>query len=417
MRHQSSRRARAASHQRYRHRGRFIARTTGSVTALFTSGACVHLLTLLVFAAKATRSRATVEADDVSFVVLIPAHNEADGLGGTLASLQRSEYPPERREIVVIADNCTDSTASIAAAAGVRVLERHDPDSVGKGFALAWGIEQVLATREIDAVCVIDADCEVSANFFCVLAGHLRGGARVVQGHYRVANPHESTASALRYGALELFAGVRSLGRSQLGLSAGLHGTGMAFTGELLRRRPWQAFSFAEDREQHMMLVAGGERVVFAPEAIVLTPMPTSFSKARRQQMRWESGRLKLLRTITPALLRRGVRDRDLAAVDAALEPLWPPQALLAIMTAGSMALGVLARSRRLVLWSAMNMGAQSAYVLVGLRVVEAPAVVWRALASAPAFVFKRGMLFAGLALGRGPREWESRTSWERGDA
>ena len=47
--------------------------------------------------------------------------------------------------MVVIADNCTDDTALIAEAAGATVMVRNRPDSRGKGQALRWAMDKVLA--------------------------------------------------------------------------------------------------------------------------------------------------------------------------------------------------------------------------------------------------------------------------------
>src|SRR6266446_155991 len=48
--------------------------------------------------------------------VLIPAHNESTGLLPTLADIKAQLRPADR--ILVVADNCTDDTLAVAAAAG-----------------------------------------------------------------------------------------------------------------------------------------------------------------------------------------------------------------------------------------------------------------------------------------------------------
>ena len=59
----------------------------------------------------AVRSRAT-ELPRLLF--LVPAHDEELLLPACLESLRGLRYPPERRRIVVVADNCRDRTAAIA---------------------------------------------------------------------------------------------------------------------------------------------------------------------------------------------------------------------------------------------------------------------------------------------------------------
>src|SRR6476469_6442466 len=76
-------------------------------------------------------------------VVLVPAHDEENGLPATLAGLLPLLRPGDR--LLVVADNCTDRTAAAARAAGAEVVERHDPDRRGKGYALAAGVDALRA--------------------------------------------------------------------------------------------------------------------------------------------------------------------------------------------------------------------------------------------------------------------------------
>src|SRR3974377_1984523 len=57
--------------------------------------------------------------------VLVPAHNEANGLLPTIRDIQGQLLAGDR--FLVVADNCNDNTASVASAAGAEVVERHDP--------------------------------------------------------------------------------------------------------------------------------------------------------------------------------------------------------------------------------------------------------------------------------------------------
>ncbi len=70
------------------------------------------------------------------FLFVIPAHDEASVVGVTVKSCLAVAYDPQWFQVAVIADNCTDETASIAAAAGALVVVRADLDRKSKGFAL-----------------------------------------------------------------------------------------------------------------------------------------------------------------------------------------------------------------------------------------------------------------------------------------
>src|SRR5207248_922915 len=83
-------------------------------------------------------------------------------------------------------------------------------------------------------------------------------GAEAVQVAYLAANPGESDAAALRWAGFALMNVVRPRGKSALGLSCGLLGTGMAFRAELLRRVPWRSRGLTEDLEEHVRLAEAG---------------------------------------------------------------------------------------------------------------------------------------------------------------
>src|SRR5688500_3806106 len=75
--------------------------------------------------------------------VLIPAHDEAAVIAATLRTLLPT-VPPQTR-VLVVADNCTDSTAQIARLHGAEVIERESQGQRGKGFALDFGIRHLAA--------------------------------------------------------------------------------------------------------------------------------------------------------------------------------------------------------------------------------------------------------------------------------
>ncbi len=373
-----------------------------------------YLLLLLGAAAARRRHPAPGGAEEPRFIVLVPAHNEEVGIAATLASLRALDYPRDRYEVVVIADNCDDRTAPLARAAGATVLERTDPALRGKGHALAWALGRLLPARpDADAIVFLDADCQVSPNLLRALAARLVSGAAAVQADYVVANPGASWSSGLRFAAFALNNTVAPLGQSALGLSCGLLGNGMAFRRDLLERQPWTAFTLAEDAEYHARLVAAGERVVFAPEARVTSPMPTTLREARQQNLRWEGGKWLLIRTWAPRLLAAGLRRRDPGALHAGLRLLLPPQSLL---LGGNLALAALAAALRHPLGrrlAALQLLGQAGYVLGGLALVRAPAGVYRALALAPVLMAWKIGLYLKILAGRGPRGWV-RTDRER---
>src|SRR5208337_2444609 len=199
--------------------------------------------------------------------VFVPAHDEEAVIARTVANLRRLDWPADRFRVTVIADNCSDATARIATAAGGRVYERHNLEKRGKGYALAYAFERSAAEAWADAVVVIDADAEASANLLEAFAVRIENGACAVQAHYGVLNPMASWRTRLITIAKAAFHIVRSRARERLGVSCGIRGNGWCVTHELLNRIPYRAFSLTEDVEYGIELGLAGYRVQYADEA------------------------------------------------------------------------------------------------------------------------------------------------------
>ena len=259
------------------------------------------------------------------FDVIVPAHDEAAVIEAAVASLRKIDWPAESFRILVVADNCSDATAALARAAGADVIERFDPELRGKGYALALGFQHSQARKWADAVVVVDADTQVSANLLEAFSARIETGAKAVQAHYGVSNPHASWRTRLMTIAMASFHRVRSRARERLQLSCGLRGNGWCVTQRLLRQVPYRAYSLAEDIEYGIDLGLAGYRVHYADEAHVSGVMVSGEEASRTQRQRWENGRLQLIRSRSLPLLKAASRPFGGVCLDLALDLLVLP--------------------------------------------------------------------------------------------
>lgn len=380
-----------------------------ALLCLFSVG---YLLTLL---AAALRRRMPLPPSDKSprIAVVIPAHDEELVLAQTLQSLRAQNYPAERFEIVVVADNCTDATARIARSEGATVLERRNLQERGKGYALAWAFDLLLGPdtplREgatVAAFAIVDADTWVAPDFLSAMARRLPDHPetlQALQGRYGVLNPDSGWRAALMHAAFELCNHVKLQGNDRLGLPVGLKGNGMVFTRATLSQAPWSGRSITEDIDYGLDLLAEhGLRVQYAPEALVLAQMPVTGAQGASQRARWEGGRYRLVRERVPRLLQAALRRRDLRLLAAAADLTIPPLAELVgliLLWGATLALasnflpaGPL-RAHALLLAAAF--AGLSAYVLVGMRAAGAGKEAYLALLRAPLYVLWKFALYA----------------------
>jgi len=253
-----------------------------------------------------------------------------------------------------------------------------------------------------------------------VMNRHLLRGDAAVQCYYGVLNKDDSWPATLRYVAFVLFNGLRPQGRDGLGLSAGLRGNGMCFAASVIARFGWGAFTLAEDAEFHLQLVEAGVRVAYAPEATVLAAMPASLRGSRSQNVRWERGRLQLLRAHGPRLLAAGLCRRDPARLDALAEQLVPPLSALTGLTAFFFALTMALRVRGARGLALAVLLGQLGYVVTGLRLAGAAPRAYAALLLAPIYIVWKLSVYVAAAVGIKDSRWvrtQRESEGERADA
>lgn len=357
-------------------------------------------------------SHGAISSDPVGLAILVPAHDEAGGIAPTVAALAAAA--PGAR-IIVVADNCSDATASLAREAGADVIERRDLSKRGKGFALAFG-RDYLAAGPPEAVLVLDADCRIAVGSAARLASAaVATGAPVQAANLLVAPPGVSPLVSISNFAMLIKNLVRARGLSRLGGGALLFGTGMAFPWKLFSTMPLATANMVEDLELGIALARTGVAVRLDDIALVTSPA-ANLANSRGQRSRWEHGFLDTARSQTGPLIYAATKrgSRHLAVLAAHL--LVPPLALL--MSAASAALVVTAALGALSGNFAPVLLLAGVEALVGLLLLvawwrEARSILpWRDLLRAPLYLLWKIPLYVAF-LSRRQSEW-NRTERER---
>jgi len=346
------------------------------------------------------RTSALAPSKTARLVVLIPAHNESQGLRRTLESLKPEVAADSAARIVVIADNCQDDTADVARAAAVEVIERHDESRRGKGFALRLGFASV---GEADWFLVVDADTDVDPGFLQAMRAAIERGSSALEAHeadalqcrYRVRDPLASARNTLADIAFGAFNVLRPRARATLGLSAGILGNGFALSRRTLQRVPFLANSIVEDVEYHHALVQAGLRVEWVDGAQVRGEVPLDAAAVGAQQARWEGGRLRLLANNGPELFQQAIIGRS-GQLDLLADLLLLPLSLHTSLLLLAWALG-----GPWIHWLAeINLWMLVLHVVLAMQLIDASAAHWRALLGAPRYLLVK--------LARLPASWQA---------
>ena len=272
--------------------------------------------------------------------VVVPAHDESAVIGRAIGSIM-AQLPPGGR-LLVVADNCTDNTASLAMTLGAEVVERHDTAHVGKGYALDCGVRYLAQTDPPDVVAFVDADCVVSAGAFDRLARlSLASGSPVQSRNAVLLPPSAGSLERIAQFAFRVAAGLRPLGSRWLGLPCQLMGTGMAFPWSVISTVDLATGHLAEDKKLGIDLALAGKAPVFCCDAQVTSWSPVGRKAQRRQRLRWELGHLAMIREYVPRLLAGAVSRRSASLAFLALDLSVPPLALFTLLLAAALCVGL----------------------------------------------------------------------------
>lgn len=259
--------------------------------------------------------------------VLMPAHNEAVGIQQVLEELLPQLLPDDR--LVVIADNCTDETATIARSTGATVIERQDKTRRGKGYALDYGVSFLTADPP-DVVVLVDADCLVQPGTLQRIAHQAAVTNRPAQALYLMEQPAtpkpKDAVSALAFLVKNL---VRPRGLSQLGLPCLLTGTGMAFPWSIIRNAALASGNIVEDMQLGIDLSIAKHPPLFCDHTRVTGLLPQQEQAATSQRTRWEHGHLQTILTQVPKLLKTALSQQRFDLLAMSLDLSVPPLSLL----------------------------------------------------------------------------------------
>ncbi|MGN7469309.1 glycosyltransferase family 2 protein [Brevibacillus sp. SAFN-007a] len=229
--------------------------------------------------------------------VLVPAHNEELVIAATVEHILQLNYPAEKLQIIVIADNCTDRTAEVVRAVHSRpefvrrqlqVMER--TGTGGKSGALNDACKQ--ATGEW--ICVYDADAAPEKNALAFLMQKAleqpeRYGA--VFGRNKARNRDQNFLTRCINLELVTMHRVYHTGLWELFQLGVIPGTNFIVKRSLIEEMGgWDEESLTEDTAISFEIVKRGQLIALAPQAEAYQQEPERLGVYMKQRKRWAMG-------------------------------------------------------------------------------------------------------------------------------
>lgn len=253
------------------------------------------------------------------FAAVISARNERDVIGQLISSIKSQNYPKDKLDVFVIADNCTDDTAQVARGAGAIVYERFNKVQVGKGYALDW-LFKIIDRDHKDAgyegYMIFDADNILDVNYVSEMNKVFDNGYDILTS-YRNSKNFDSNWISAAY-SLWFLREARYLNNSrmQLGTSCAISGTGFLVGANVIEGNGgWIHHLLTEDIEFTCDSVSKGMKIGYASKAVLYDEQPTKFSQSYTQRLRWAKGFYQVFANYGGKLLK-GVLKGSFSCLD-----------------------------------------------------------------------------------------------------
>ena len=224
------------------------------------------------------------------FAIFIPAYKEDGVIEECVHACLEQDYPMEHYDVVVISDRMESATNDRLRQLPIRLLEVHFEHST-KAKSLNAAIASL--DDSYDIAVVLDADNVVPYNYLSdVNAAFEMPSVEVIQTH-RIAKNLNNDMALLDAISEEINNSIFRLGHVNVGMSAALIGSGMAFDYALFKETMSKIKAVGGfDREMELLLLYQRKRFYYMPETFVFDEKIQTSSDFSRQRRRWLSAQI-----------------------------------------------------------------------------------------------------------------------------
>jgi cellulose synthase/poly-beta-1,6-N-acetylglucosamine synthase-like glycosyltransferase len=217
---------------------------------------------------------------------MLPAKDEAVGIGKTLKSILRASLLPS--DVYVMDDGSSDGTGDIARSFDVNVVR--NPKNIGKAHSLARLASISALIRRYDYICLMDADTQVSDDYFqAIRKSFAQPGVVVVCGRAK-STPH-NWLTAYRCLAYWISHAIYKDGQSNMGVITVTPGCAAAFRADAFSQLEWSSDTIVEDMDCTIQVHRKKlGRIIYQKRAVVSTQDPRTLRDYVKQMYRWHTG-------------------------------------------------------------------------------------------------------------------------------
>ena len=220
------------------------------------------------------------------FVILVPSHKQDEVIEHTVLSILSQSYPQRMFDVVVISDHQKEMTNMRLAQYPITLLTPNFAEST-KAKSLQYAILKLPEFKIYDIAIILDGDNIVEQDFLTqVNDAYEVAATKAIQVH-RISRNRDTTAA--RLGAIfeEINNNIFRRGHINLGLSAALAGSGVAFDFNWFKNNVMRTKTAGEDKELEAFLMRQGYFIDYFDDILVYGEKKRTTAKLNQQRGRW----------------------------------------------------------------------------------------------------------------------------------
>lgn len=318
----------------------------GGYLALASFYMLIFAIGAKINASKAFITLPTPLAPEASIAVFIPGYKEDTVIIEVAKKALIQDY--KNYTVIVIADSFLPETLVALNELPIKVVEVQFEQST-KVKALNYTMDQL--EGDYDIAVTLDADNVMEKDFLAKMNEAYQRGATVIQGR-RIAKNTDTSYALLDALSEAINNNIYNLGQINLGFSARLVGSGMAFKYSLYQSLMAKSEAVGGfDKELELRLLEQGKHIHYVHNAIVWDEKVSKVAVFAKQRRRWLSAQYHYLKEYGGRAIKDLFTKGNLDFFNKIYQMALPPRLLLPVFLGLGTIISFLAGSSTLSIW------------------------------------------------------------------
>ena len=256
------------------------------VLFVFTAATVLYLGIFAIVSLFTKKSEIAKAKTNRRFIILIPSYRQDDVIEHTVLAVLSQAYPQRMFDVTVISDHQSEMTNMRLAQYPITLLTP-DFEESSKAKSLQYAILNLPEFKIYDTVVILDADNIIDSEFLAnINDAYETAATKAIQAHC-VSRNRDTAAARMDAIFEEINNSIFRKGHINVGLSASLAGSGVAYDYNWFKENVMRAQTSGEDKELEALLLRQGYYIDYFEDIYVYREKKRTTAKLNEQRGRW----------------------------------------------------------------------------------------------------------------------------------